>query len=94
MKLDLNKPILNLEGIELEGVTMAKVVANALANAGQGDAIKFLDWALQLHKGQVLELDKSDFDTLKNFVQNAQGLTVLAKGRILPEIQAQKDSQK
>jgi hypothetical protein len=82
-KIDLNFPILDLDGIELEGSNAGKIVANVLVNQTQGDAVKFWGWALELNKRMPIELDESDFSTLKTFVKNSEALPIITKAQIL-----------
>jgi hypothetical protein len=59
------------------------MLAGALASSSKGDALKFWDWAKKLFKGEVLDLDKSDQETLKGFVKDSDSFTVLAKAQLL-----------
>jgi len=59
------------------------MLAGALASSSKGDALKFWDWAKKLFKGEPLDLDKSDQETLKSFVKESESFTVLAKAQIL-----------
>ena len=94
MKLDLNKPLLNLEGTQIEDATIGKVLASNLAAASEGDAVKYMLWAVLLYKGSPIEVDKVDADKIEKFVENHRGLTNLAKAAILNEIDEQRKAQK
>lgn len=82
-KIDLNKAIKDLDGKEIEGSNLGKLVAQMLASANKGDALKYMSWALKLHEGKSIELDPSDLETLKNFVKDHEQLTNLSKAQIL-----------
>ena len=82
-KIDLNKAIKDLDGKEIEGSNLGKLVAQMLASANKGDALKYMSWALKFHEGTSVELDPSDVETLKNFVKDNEQLTNLSKAQIL-----------
>lgn len=86
MKLQLNKQFLGLDGKPLEGQTIGQFLAQALASASKGDALKYWDWATKLHAGKELSLDISDSETLKAFVKENEGFTALAKAQLLSEM--------
>ena len=83
MKLDFNFDFIGLDDQVFEGGNAGKMLAGALASASKGDALKFWDWAKKLFKGEVLDLDKSDQETLKGFVKDSESFTVLAKAQLL-----------
>lgn len=82
-KIDLNKAIKDLDGKEIEGSNLGKLVAQMLVTASKGDALKFMSWALKLHAGETLDLDPSDCETLKNFIKDHEQLTILSKAQML-----------
>lgn len=79
----MNVPILGLDGVELPDANMGKLVAQMLVNGSKGDALKYFHWAQKLHKGEALELDPSDAETLKNFIKDNDQLTILVKAQAL-----------
>jgi hypothetical protein len=83
MKLDFNFEFIGLDDQVFEGNNAGKMLAGGLASASKGDALKFWDWAKKLYKGELLDLDKSDQETLKGFVKDSESFTVLAKAQIL-----------
>jgi hypothetical protein len=88
MKLDFNFDLVGLDGEvvrDLKGQTAnaGKLLANALAQGSKGDALKFWDWAINLNKGEILDLDSSDQETIKNFIKDSEGFTILAKAQLL-----------
>jgi len=83
MKLNFNFDLLGLDEQPIEGANAGKLLANALAQGSKGDALKFWDWAVSLNKGEVLDLDTSDQETIKNFIKDSEGFTILAKAQLL-----------
>jgi len=82
-KINLNKAIKDLDGNDIEGSNLGKLVAQMLVTSSKGDALKFMAWALKLHAGEILELDPSDKETLKNFIKDHDQLTILSKAQML-----------
>jgi hypothetical protein len=82
-KIDLNKAIKDLDGKEIEGSNLGKLVAQMLVTASKGDALKYMAWALKLHSGEPIELDPTDKDLLKNFIKDHEQLTILSKAQML-----------
>ena len=83
MKLDFNFNLTDLDGKPVENSNAGKLLANTLAQQSKGDALKFWEWALALNKGDVIDLDTSDQNTLKTFVKESDVLTIFAKGQML-----------
>ena len=88
MKLDFNFDLLGLDGVSVldhtnQKVNAGKLLAQAVANQSKGDALKFWDWAVALNKGEALDLDSSDQETIKNFIKDSEGFTILAKAQLL-----------
>jgi len=83
MKLDFNHPLVDLDGKEIEGTNIGKTLAQQLIQSNKGDAMKFLELAMKLHKGEVVDLDTSDQTLIKDFVKNLDTIINLAKAQIL-----------
>lgn len=83
MKLNFNKSLVNLEGNEIAGSNMGKILANELVSSNKGDAIKFWETALKLQKGEEIDLDTSDQNTIRDFVKNTETLPNITKAQIL-----------
>jgi hypothetical protein len=83
MKLDLNFDLKDLAGNAIPEANCGKIVANALSQNAEGDALKYWGWATKLYNGEVLDLDASDVQTLKGFITTSKTLTVLLKGQVL-----------
>jgi len=86
MKIDLNKPVIGLDGKEIPNTNLGHLVAPSLANTNLGDAQKMIDWAMALQEGVVLNLDPEEFSFFKNFVVNHAGFSNLIECRILENI--------
>jgi len=83
MKLNLNLPIVGLDGTEIADSNVGKLIAQVLAQGSKGDALKFWHWAQKLYAGEELDLDPSDAETLKNAIKDNESLTILAKAQAL-----------
>ena len=81
--IDLNKNAVGLDGVEMSGVNLGKVVAQTLAESSSGDPLKFWHWATRLYTGDALDLDDSDKEVFRKFIKDSNVLTVLAKAQIL-----------
>lgn len=83
MKLNFNFNLTDLDGKELDNANAGKLLANTLIQQTKGDAVKYWEWALALNKGDILDLDSSDQETLKTFVKDSETITVLGKAQLL-----------
>jgi hypothetical protein len=83
MKLDFNFNLVDLDNNPIENANAGKLIANSLVQQSKGDALKFWEWALALNKGEVLDLDSSDQETLKNFVKDSENFAIIAKAQLL-----------
>lgn len=86
--LDFNQPLVGLDGkdvIDQDGtkLPLGKLLAQQLATANKGDALKLFTWAQKCYNGEQLDLDASDEGTLKDFIKNNEQLTILAKAQLL-----------
>ncbi|HVY69677.1 MAG TPA: hypothetical protein VHH73_07085 [Verrucomicrobiae bacterium] len=88
--LDLNKPLREVDGSEAGADPLSKWLATMLKSSRSGDAVKYLDWAIELTKSGKLELDTADFDHLRDFVKNDSTIVALVKGQLLKEFIAAK----
>lgn len=86
MKIDLNAPIIDLDGSNIQDSNMGKIVAQMLITETKGDALKFWDWAQKLYKGEVLDLDKSDQEVFKNFIKDSEKIPIITKAQILDKL--------
>jgi len=74
---------LDLDGKEIEGANIGKIVAQTLVQSSKGDALKYWGWATKMNAGEELDLDKSDTETIKNFIKESETLTILTKAQAL-----------
>jgi hypothetical protein len=83
MKVDFNVPLLDLDGntINDNGTILlaSKIMANHLMGQKSGDALKLFSWAQKIYKNEVLELDPSDFKTLKKIVDDSDFAVITKK---------------
>jgi hypothetical protein len=83
MKIDMNKAILGLDGKEIADSNIGQLIAQILVQGSKGDALKFWHWAQKLYKGEELDLDPTDTETLKNAIKDSESLTILSKAQAL-----------
>lgn len=86
MKLDLNFALKGLDGKEIGDSNAGKLVGNTLVAGTKGDALKYYDWGRKLYAGEALEIDRSDLDKIKTFIQESEAMTILAKAQIIEAI--------
>lgn len=85
---NLNVQMKNLKGEEVGGATLGEVLADLLAQKSEGiSPSKAISMAVKLADGKPLELDQSDLDALRRFVEAHEGLYNIAKVRILELLQ-------
>lgn len=82
-KVNLNKNLVDLDLKEIPNSNAGKLVANLLAQDTKGDALKKFSLATKLYNGEELELDPSDFNLLKSFIEDSTQMSILAKAQIL-----------
>ncbi len=107
--IDFSKPFLDIaddtdknavdgmvpvKGANDQPIPLAKPLSNILKAAQAGDALKYLDWAIDLAKTGKLELDESDFETLHKFVKDHQQSQVILRGQLLRAMNDAKDAAK
>lgn len=83
MKLNFNFNLIDLDGKEIDTANAGKLLANTLIQQTKGDAIKYWEWALKLNKGDILDLDTSDQETLKGFIKDSESIFILGKAQLL-----------
>lgn len=83
MKLDFNFNLVDLDGNHIDNANAGKLLANTLVQQAKGDALKYWEWALALNKGDILDLDTSDQETLKNFIKDSENFAIIAKAQLL-----------
>jgi len=84
---NFNKPVIGLDGnplMDANGpITIGSILAPIIASQSKGDALKLFGWALAIYKNEDLILDKSDKQTLKDFIISSEQMTVLVKAQLL-----------
>ena len=83
MKLNFNFPIKGLDGTDLKDSNAGKILANNLAGQPSGDIIKYWQWAQDIYAGKEIELDKSDTETLRNYIKTNLTLPIITKVQML-----------
>jgi hypothetical protein len=88
MKLNFNFPLRTLDGTpmkEVDGkdVMAGKILANSLVMQPQGEVAKFFDWAMSLHRGEEIDLDRADQQKMKDFIENNPSMVILVKKALL-----------
>lgn len=96
MKIQFNKAFKDLEDNEVyEGgqtLYLHKTLAPVMAAQPEGvDVIKFFDWSRAIYKGEEIDLDRKDQETLKTFITNCKQLSVLSKGQLLDCFKREED---
>lgn len=88
MKLNLNKPCLNLKGQPVNDteLTLGQMFANMLVSGAKGDLLKFYGWGQKLMANETLTLDKADLKVMKDFVEANENTTILLRAQILEAI--------
>ena len=93
MVINLNQSLVDMEGTPIPDAEMNKILANALQNSRTGDALKLWNWAVKLYNNEELDLDPSDFSTIRAFVEAEQTFPVLTKAQILTALDASKEAK-
>lgn len=83
MKLDFNQPLKNLDGTVIEDSNMGKILADQLALSAKGNALKYWELALKLHRGEEVDLDQADQAAVKEFIEKHEALPNLTKAQLL-----------
>jgi len=86
MKINLNHPLMGLDGVPSPDQVQGKILAACLANSPTGDPLKFWGWALKLHKGEEFEIDEADYEVLQKFVKDCPALTIAGKAQLLQSL--------
>lgn len=86
-KINLKMNLKNLTGGDVTPVTtLGEVLASHMAGSIKGDPIKYLDWAIDLYNSREISVDEADFIKIKNFIQDSDTITILAKGQMLKHL--------
>jgi len=86
IKLNLNIPFVDLDGKQIGKETLGVDLAKTLVGGSKGEALKFYDWAVALHKGQEISVDNADIKKISEFIEQDTNMTVLLKAQLLKAI--------
>jgi len=86
----LGKMVKDLDGNEIAGGAMHKIVGNAVAMHKGADPVKVLVLAQDIYKLGKIEVDDADFDIIEQAVRSYDQITPFVKGQILLELKDQK----
>lgn len=75
-------------------VRLGPQLALSLVGQAQGNVVKYYDWAVALHKGQPIEVDQADWETLRRFIENAPTITILGKRQMMDVMDKARESAK
>jgi len=84
-EVNLNFKFKGLDGKELEQNAGA-LLSNLLSNSNTKTPVKFWEWAKEFHNGQSLKMATDDLKLLKDFVNDSEQLTALAKAQIIEKL--------
>lgn len=84
-EVNLNFKFKGLDGKELDQ-NAGTLMANLLSNSNTKTPVKFWEWAVKFHAGQTLEITTDDLKLLRDFIENSEALTALAKAQILEKL--------
>jgi len=96
MQYDFNQVLNDLNGQPIKDqkdndITIGKLLSNALVSQAKGDALKFHGWAVDMYNCKTINLDRSDVKVLRDFVQDNDTITVLAKAQIFELLDKSKE---
>ena len=82
-KLDFNRQLLGPTD-QVLGQSLGELLSNTLLGAAAKPPLstKYFIWAIELVKSGIIEIDEVDAQALREFIDNSDVLTVLAKGRL------------
>lgn len=88
--INLDRPVMDLSdgedaiaGMKPTTEKLSKTLGTMLKADPNGDALKFLGWAMDLYQKGRLEVDESDFKVLYEFVERNKQAWALVKGQLL-----------
>lgn len=87
-KLNFNRPLVDLSGdqIKLPDGThqnLGRLLGNTLVSQADGDIWKYYGWGKAAHSGKDVEVDKSDEEKLRKFIEENKTISILAKAQLL-----------
>jgi hypothetical protein len=84
--INLNRQLLDIDDNEMPGTenNIGKIFAANLFYSSEKDTLKFYDWAKKFNKGETVEVDRSDYEKLRDFVELRSNLPIITKAQLLP----------
>lgn len=82
-KISFNFKLKNLEGKEIEDAHAGKQFAIMIASSTEGNPVKLMAWALLLHGEKDIEVDKADFELIKDLIIKSKEITNLTKSQLI-----------
>lgn len=88
MQTNFNVVLTGLDGQPLKDQTgkdqtAGSILAASLVSVSKGQILKFYDWAKKMYNAEPINLDREDRKTLKEFVEQNDQITILAKAQII-----------
>lgn len=93
IKIELNRPLTDLEGKPVRDILLGKQLAEVLSASTKGNSIKVIAWAIDLWKGEPLQVDDSDKQWLREFVESSDHMANLLKAQLLTVINEAKNGK-
>ena len=90
--INLDKPLTDVDGSDT-GQKLNRVLATLLKQSSTGDGRKYRDWAIDLTMNGKIQVDKSDFDNVLQFVRGNQQAWALVRGALEEELINQREAQ-
>ena len=95
IKLDFNFNIIGLNGQPAKDqfgkeIHAGQFLANSLVSQTNGDIVKYMDWALAMHNGKPINVDMSDSDKLKEFIEEHKSMAILVKSQLIEVLKQKK----
>lgn len=81
--LNLNFIPKNFNGKNVGEETIARILANAMAFSKSQDPLKIFNIATELYKNGEINIDSSDLNLIKSFVESNQDFLNILKAQIL-----------
>lgn len=99
--INLDKPLMDLsdapaavDGLKATDQKLNVILAQMLKASTEGDALKYLTWAIDLFSHGKIEVDESDHEHLVSFLKSNKQTWALVRGQLLREFAAAKDAAK
>lgn len=83
IRVDLNFKLTDLNRKPITDTAGAHVAIALYNSVEKINSLKFGAWAFQLNDGLALELDESDFELFKLFINNCETITTAVKYPVL-----------